>query len=557
MSRRGAAFRTVSGAPRIARNAFDLSSERRFTCDMFQLIPVMVEDVLPGDNWRISAECIVRMNPLAVPVMHEVNMSAHYFFLPYRMLYEKWRLEDPATRTFDWEQYYTGGEDGHYNQLPPVVDVQTAPSSYATNISNPNSLINFLYSLYVPYDGSAKKVALVSRAPDIAYNMIYNEYYRDQTLVPKVPLQQWDWLYRSWEKDYFTSALPWQQRGTAPALPVAISGGHAIFDGGVQARAAEDGATAFPNNLYSNVGISTTAPPGIGVYNTTTALTFGSEQNYRAWMNQNHIEASPGDIATFDINTLRLTVQTQKWLERNARTGARYTEHLRAHFHVAPRDDRLQRPEYIGGMRSPIIVSEVLQTSQTTPSTSPAGASSLGAMGGHGIMADRSYCGSKFVEEPGIIMGLLSIMPTPVYMNQGVDRQWTKRSRYDEYMSEFIHLGEQAIKLSEIWAQQQIDPDNEPIFGYQGRYNEYRYRRNTVHGLMLTDYVAWHMARKFATRPYLNKDFVQANEQERQALKRGLAAPSEPMFLVTYANVCPNVVRPLPWLPDPGMLDHY
>lgn len=540
MSRRGAAFRTVSGAPRIPRNAFDLSSERKFTCDMFQLVPIMVEDVLPGDNWRVSAECVLRMNPLAVPIMHEINLSVHYFYVPYRTLYDKWRMEDPAIRTFSWEDYYTGGEQGNYSQLPPKQGFYKADA---------DGLLNYLYSVYIPATQGQARMH-VSIAPIIAYNLVYNEYYRDQTLMSKVALDQFEWLYRCWEKDYFTSALPWQQRGTAPALPVAITGGHTAFMG---SAIMSNFTSAANGNLSLSGAPSQTAPIGINVNHSGSG-----SLDMEKWLDYNQLNATPGDVATFDINTLRLTVQTQKWLERNARTGARYTEHLRAHFHVAPNDARLQRPEYLGGMRSPIIISEVLQTSQTTVSSAPQGPSSLGAMGGHGIMADRAYCFSKFIEEPGLIIGLLSILPVPSYMSQGVDRQWTKQSRYDEYMSEFIHLGEQAIKLSEVWSQiSGADFQNEPIFGYQGRYNEYRYRRNTVHGLMLTDLDKWHMSRKFSTRPYLNQDFVCANSQERQAMKRGLAAPSEPMFLVNFANVAPHVVRPLPWLPDPGMLDHY
>jgi len=539
MSKRGAAFRTVSGAPRIPRNAFDLSSERKFTCDLFQLTPVMVEDCLPGDNWRINAEAIIRMNPMAVPIMHEINMSVHYFFCSYRMLTDKWRKEDPAVRTFDYEEYYTGGEDGMYKQLPPTLDVNYALAN------DPNSLYNYLYSHKLDNQQSTFKVSIW---PLIAYNIIYNEYYRDQTLIPKVSLTSKDWQYRAWEKDYFTSALPWTQRGTAPALPVAITDAHIDFG------FPTDDRINTPNQLNTVIlpaQIGIPPEPGIAAYSSGSQA-YGVSQAFKNALNKNTVEIQNDQISTFDINTLRLTVQTQKWLERNARAGARFPEHIEAHHGVKLPDSRVQRPEYLGGMRSPIIVSEVLQTSQTTNTHS------LGEMGGHGIMADRAHCASYFVREPGVIIGIMSILPVPSYMSQGIDRQWTKQSRYDEYMSEFIHLGEQAIKMSEIYAQEPIpDMSNEEIFGYQGRFNEYRYRRNTVHGLMLSDLTMWHMSRKFATKPLLNKDFVQANEQERRAMKRALAANTEPMFLVNFANVCPHVVRPLPWLPDPGNLDHY
>jgi len=537
MSKRGAAFRTALGAPRIPRSAFDLSSERKFTADMFQLIPVFLEDVIPGDNWKIGAEMVVRMNPMAVPIMHEINASIHYFFLSYRLIYDKWRREMPATRTFDYEEYYTGGEDGLYRQLPPML---TLDRPTVETFSDPLHIFNYLYS-FLPQTGyisTTETLGKIRIDPIIAYNLTFNEYYRDQNVMDKVSLTDLVWHYRSFEKDYFTSALPWQQRGTAPALPVAVTGGRTIFDSGT--TPADDPYLINPVKVHRYTGQNPPTPP--------VKL---SPPEMKDWLNNNHIQLEAADTATFDVNTLRLTVQTQKWLERNATTGARFTEHLQAHAGTHPPDGRLQRPEYIGGMRTPVIISEVLQTSETTNE------SALGTMGGHGITADRAMCASKFIQEPGLIIGIMSIMPVPLYMSQGIDRQWTKQSRFDEYMSEFVNLGEQAIKLSEVWNQQNIvDPKAEPIFGYQGRFNEYRYRRNTVHGLMLTDLAMWHMGRKFATRPYLNKDFVTPNASERLALKRGMAAPPEPAFLVHFANRCPHVVRPLPWLPDPGRLDH-
>ena len=204
--------------------------------------------------------------------------------------------------------------------------------------------------------------------------------------------------------------------------------------------------------------------------------------------------------STFDIADLRLAFQIQKWMERNARGGVRYTEFLRAHFGVAPRDERLHRPEYIGGSKSPVIMSEVLQTSSTDLTTPQ------GNLAGHGISAQDQFCGSYRAAEFGLIMGIMSIMPKPAY-SQGINRQWLRRSKFDFFFPEFVGLSEQAIEQAEIYATD-VASANTTIFGYQGRYDEMRTKDNMVVGEMRTTFDYWHLARQFSSAPLLNSSFI-------------------------------------------------
>ena len=212
----------------------------------------------------------------------------------------------------------------------------------------------------------------------------------------------------------------------------------------------------------------------------------------KATMDNNVVDLSTA--ATFNVADLRLAFQIQKWMERNARAGARYTEYLRAHFGVAPKDERLQRPEYIGGSRNACIISEVLKTG-TTDATSP-----QGNLAGHGITAGETYIAKYHAQEFGVIMGIMSIMPRTAYQ-QGIDRQWLRRSRYDFYSPEFANLSEQAVERAELYASG-VEAENRTIFGYQGRYDEMRVKRSQVCGLMRTDFNYWHLGRIFPRRPY-------------------------------------------------------
>lgn len=530
-------FRRVGGLLP-GRSVFDLSYEKKFTCDMGQLIPVMCDEVVPGDTFQIGNEIVIRFQPLIAPILHEINAYVHYFFVPYRLLWE------------DWEEFITGGTEG-----PQVPD--TSPVLPRWSPSPGKNAVGSLWDYFgFPVD-VVPAGALPLDFPKRAYNFVFAEYYRDQNLQ-KMDDDEYDTfvetnedvLIRNWEKDYFTASLPWQQRGVAPALP--ISGvSSAVFNG------AYTTTPLTVNGLYS-----VTVSPEAGNPNAGNLNKLNQYGNPTPWINNDPIQAYIGpsfidwlnnnkvtleNLATFNVADLRLAFQIQKWLERNARAGARYTEFLRSHFGVSPRDDRLDRPEYIGGSKSPIIISEVLQTS-SSDSTSP-----QANMAGHGLTADKRFVAKYRVVEYGLIIGIMSVMPRTGY-SQGIDRQWLRRTRYDFYFPEFANLSEQAVENAEIVATND-EQYNLGEWGFIPRYDEMRFKRTLICGQMrsLLDY--WHLGRKFDLNspPLLNEDFIKCKPEN---LKRIFAVQEEPGLVVNFANVI-RAVRPMPVLGNPGLIDHH
>lgn len=513
------------------RSSFDLSYAKILTCDMGQLIPIMCDEVVPGDTFKLGAEIVVRFQPMVAPTVHEINVYTHYFFVPYRQIDE------------DFVEFITGGVDGETAAVLP----RWNPT---------NTAIGSLWDYLGMPTGVNPTGALPLDYPRRAYNRVYNEYYRDETLIAEVPETNEAILNRCWEKDYFASALPWQQRGTAPALPIS-GNAPAIFDfdgstiAGKIASAAVTGpdptAPASINirrfGILANAAESTPQflpnPGAVAVPDALErlVLTPGLGQ----YLSENNL-VDLTELTTFDVSDLRQAFQIQKWMERNARCGVRYTEYLEGHYGEAPRDDTLQRPVYIGGSKSPVIVSEVLQTSSTD------GTSPQGNLAGHGLVADAQKIGAYHAKEFGLIIGIMSIMPRTVY-TQGIDRQWLRRSRYDFYAPEFANMSEQAIERAEIYANG-VEADNRTVFGFQGRYDEMRVKKSMVCGLMRTDFNYWHMAREFTAAPELNEAFVKC-----VPTKRIFAVPTEPGLVVHVGNKI-TAIRPLPVKSEPGYIDH-
>lgn len=492
------------------RSVFDLSYAKLFTCDFGQLIPIAAEEVYPGDTFDIGTQMVVRMQPTVAPVMHEIYATTHYFFVPNRHLWEH------------WEDFITGGVDGEFDETanPPP---RWSPSSTA---------IGSLWDYFGMPTGITPTGALPLAFPLYAYNEIYNEYYRDQNVMDEVALTDQSVKVRCWAKDYFASALPWQQRGVAPALPISgLSSARWVEGDFVQSAA---GGTVN----FDSVGTDARA-----FVNNANAIL-----NFRSFLARNVVDFS--DALTFDVADLRLAFQVQKWMERNARAGARYTESLKAHFGVSNGDERLQRPEYIGGVKFPVIVSEVVQTSSTVAG------SPQGKLAGKGMTAGGQQAGKYKATEHGWIIGIFSIMPVAAYQ-QGIDRQYLRRSRYDYYTPEFANLSEQPIERAEIYATA-VEAENRTIFGYQGRFDEMRTKRNQVCGLFRTDFNYWHLGRTFSSAPALNATFLNMDATTGGAAnpyKRIFAVPSEPGFIIHLNNVI-KAIRPMPIQSEPGMIDH-
>jgi len=499
---------------RPGRSVFDLSYSKKFTCDMGQLIPVMCDEVVPGDNFRIGNQVTVRFQPLVAPILHEISVMTHYFFLPYRILWD----DGPED---SWEAFITGGVDG---DLVPVIPrwepVDTSKGSLWDYLGFPTGV--FPAGAY-PLD-----------FPRRAYNKIVNEYYRDETLSPEVWEINENIQYRLWEKNYFFSALPWQQRGVAPALPVTITGQSSASWVGTAGDSTTMAETHWDNATQQFHNGSATYSQFIDT------------------LNNNAVAGSGFSASSFDISDLRTAFQVQKFLERNARAGARYVEFLQSHFGVAFDDSRLQRPEYIGGTKAPVIVSEVPQTSGS-PGEGTYTPTPQGNLAGHGITVDSNFAGQYTVPEFGLIMGIMSVMPRADFQ-QGIDRQWLHETKYDFFFPEFQDLSEQAILQAEIFASG-VEGDNRRVYGFQGRYDHMRTKHNMVVADMRSNvspsFDYWHLAIDYATAPLLNHETLECRPS-----KRIFAVPDEPGLIVNFANVI-RAARPLPIQSNPGNVDHY
>lgn len=495
-----------------SKNIFNLSHENKLTCDMGKLVPFYLEEILPGDSFKVSSQLIVRLAPLVAPMMHQVDVFTHFFFVPNRLVYK------------DWEEFITGGQDGASTAVCPTV---TSPSG------------GFAIGSLADYLGVPTGVAGLSclALPFRAYAKIYNDWYRDETLMDEVTISMnsgadsttnTDLLTRCWKKDYFTSALPFAQRGDPVYLPLGSS------------------APVVTNSSLTRINIANGGNPGVAaninavvVQNSIglngQSIADGTDTNLRA-------DLSQATAAT--VNDIRAAFQVQRWMEKNARAGYRYVEQILSHFGVRSSDARLQRAEFLGGGRSPIIVTEVLQTSQTD------GTSPQGNMAGHGFSAHVSHSFTKTFEEHGYVIGILSIMPKANYQ-QGLARMWNRRSRTDWYWPVFSHLGEQAVLNKELYAQG-TDDDN-GIFGYQGRYDEYRRHYSQVHGQFRDTLDYWHMGRVFSELPTLNANFVKCDPTTRVFAVQS-ASVNDHCWIQIYNNV--KAVRPVPKYSDPGYVDH-
>lgn len=500
---------------------------------MGQIIPTLFLECYPGDTFKLGSEVVVRFMPMVAPILHEVNVIENYFFVPYRLL---------SDSNFDWDTFITGGKDGD-GKLNGVVQVLPRWDVSSGKYGVGSLWDYFCFPLTKPVAS-----CLPYDFPRRAYNLIYNQYFRDENLMPEVALSNEDILYRCWKKDYFTSALVSQQRGQAPALP-----GDIMYLGADGNYHSVYMSTIFntqqqsPAQLATTGGSVATRKQLDGNYGPFTRLVTGSD------LVKDDVQKIVYTGA--DVADMRLSFQIQRWMERNNRGGYRYTEVIRSHFGTAPADERMQRAEYIGGVIAPIIVSEVLQTSQTVGSSQSIQPSVQGNMAGHGISANAQYIGKYRVREHGCIIGVMSIMPKPMYMSQGVDRQFLRRSRFDFYWPEFANLSEQAIENVELFSQGTNDDFG--IFGFQGRFNELRWQGDKVCGLMRLDqnnggFAFWHLGRLFANAPQLNGAFMKAD----QIRKDFLAVPSQPACVVSYGNVV-HAVRPIPKMPVPGLIDHH
>lgn len=563
------------------RSKFKLSYENKLTCNMGKLVPFMKFDVVPGDTFRVKSEMLLRFAPLMAPVMHRIDVFTHYFFVPYRLVWD------------EWKDFITGGVDGTVQPSFPRV----TPTKQL--FGGEGSLADYL-GLNINDSLEATSLGDVSLLPFRAYQLIWNEYYRDQTLMDEVyfskhsstntgvptaqssmrqlydsdddhpqsvtnaitALQQLVTLRsRAWEKDYFTSALPFPQRGLEAVVPVTSGFDPTQLQAYAYNTAQPHDVSWVEPTILDRIVRKDGGALGDDIYvredgqfsvNGEVAKVSTSNSSLKTNENHQHVISSSGlqqllnetkfrmsgqeTDGGFSIHELRLANSLQKWLEKAAIGGSRYVEQIAAFFGVQVPDFTIQRPQYLGGGRQQVRISEVLQTSETTQN------SPQGYMAGHAYAVGNENKFKHTFNEHGIVMGIMSIRPRTGYM-QGLDRFYTKFDKFDYYFPQFAHLSEQEIKKKElVWTG--VPAIDEATFGYQQRYAEYKYKSDEVHGDFKTSLDFWHLGRKFdVLPPILSSNFVTCDPSDRIFAVDDDGA-TDKLYCQIYNNV--TAIRPMP-----------
>lgn len=515
----------------IPRSVFDRSHGYKTTFNSGFLVPFYVDEVLPGDSFKLTATLFARLATPIVPFMDNLYLETFFFFVPNRLVWDNW-------------QKFNGEQKNPTDSTDFLI-----PTISGTNVQNQT-----LWD-YFGLPTNVAKALKVNALPFRAYNLIFNEWFRDENLQDslKVPtgdgpdnLSDYNLVRRGKRHDYFTSCLPWPQKG--PGVEISIGG-----SANITATVSGNGRPVFSTANAEHI------PPGqLYAVNTTyqapvqfnAASTTGSNQFPLAWKDPALLVSGKADLSTatpISINDLRQAFQIQKLYERDARGGTRYTEILRSHFGVISPDARLQRPEYLGGSSARISINPVQQTSSTNETTPQ------GNLAAYGVVSDSFHGFSKSFVEHGYVFGFVNVRADLTYQ-QGLNRMWSRQGRFDFYWPVLAHLGEQAVLNKEIYAQGTADDDK--VFGYQERYAEYRYYPGQITGkFRSTDpqpLDSWHLAQKFSSLPTLSPQFI----QDDPPVERVVAVTSEPQFLFdSYIRL--KCARPMPVYSVPGLVDHF
>ncbi|AXL14885.1 major capsid protein [Microviridae sp.] len=455
------------------RYKHNLSHQRLLTCDMGQLIPISTVEVLPGDTVQHNTNALIRVSPLAAPVMHSVTARIHHFFVPNRLVWDS------------WEDFITGGADGFNSDTVPQVTITSDP---------PGPLPDYMG---VPLVEGLD----INAMPIRAFNLIYNEFYRDQDLASVRAEDDMTIPQIAWEKDYFTTCRPWTQKGPDVTVPL----------GDTAPIIPNTGPPSYTNDNNQNATAFGAGTGGSSGLVSHAAPTEGSDFY---WSDPNLIADLSAAVGG-DINDIRKAFAIQRYQEARARYGSRYTEYLR-YLGVTPADSRLQRPEFLGGGSTQLNFSEIMQSANGTDPRF-----GVGDLYGHGIGAMRSNRYRRHIEEHGFIISLLSVRPKTVY-NQAVNRKWLRTDKEDYFQKELAQIGQQAVQNVEVYGP---DDDRDTTFGYQDRYAEYREEWSGVSAEFRDTLNYWHMARDFTAQPVLNQSFTDCiptkrihNEQTANAL---------------------------------------
>lgn len=541
----------------IPRSVFDRSHGYKTTFNSGYLVPFYVDEVLPGDSFKLTATLFARLATPIVPFMDNLYLETFFFFVPNRLVWDNW-------------QKFNGEQKNPNDSTDFLI-----PTVSGTNVHN-QTLWDY-FGLPTNVDAALKVNALPFRA----YNLIFNEWFRDENLQEslKVPtgdgpdnLSDYNLVRRGKRHDYFTSCLPWPQKG--PGVEISLGGlaplsGSAdlLLDPSVQTWTGSVWNTGGSSGVYIQPKpVNSTSYTGLwsrGRFS-SGVLTLGD----LSWTDSSggdndgtvlrsirmhdaldfsSLHADLSQAQPITINALRQAFQIQKLYERDARGGTRYTEILRSHFGVISPDARLQRPEYLGGSSARISINPVQQTSSTNEITPQ------GNLAAFGVVSDSFHGFSKSFVEHGYVFGFVNVRADLTYQ-QGLNRMWSRQGRFDFYWPVLAHLGEQAVLNKEIYAQGTADDDK--VFGYQERYAEYRYYPGQITGkFRSTDpqpLDSWHLAQKFSSLPTLSSQFI----QDTPPVERVIAVQSEPQFLFdSYIRL--KCARPMPVYSVPGLVDHF
>lgn len=510
----------------IPRSKFRMQKAHKSTFDAGYIIPFHVQEVLPGDAFSIHATCFARMATPLYPLMDNMHLDTFWFFVPNRLVWNNWVK-------------FQGEQDNPGDSISYTIPQQTSPANGYTV----NSLQDYMG---LPVVGTPAITAAFSHSalPLRGYNLIWNQWFRDENLQNSVTVDKGDGpdnianytlLRRGKRKDYFTGALPWPQKGaTSVTLPLGSTAP-------VKVAGAKSGAhTAAIGITYSD-GVAS-------MWSTTASRVYADNQaadaNYTLYT-----DLSAATAAT--INQIRQAFQTQRLLERDARGGTRYTEIIKSHFGVISPDARLQRPEYLGGNSTYI---ETRAVAQTSAAGLTGGNTPLAQLGAVSQVVSKSGFSQSFTEH-GYIFGLMSVRADLTYQ-QGLDKHWSRLTRYDFYMPVFAMLGEQAVLNKEIYLDGTANDTG--VFGYQERWAEYRYQRSMITGLFRSQVAStldgWHLAQKFTSLPTLNSTFIVDNPPVDRVL--AVSSQTGKQFLMDCLLDI-KAARPMPMYSVPGLIDHF